>query len=162
MVIACICGSVCPCVCVCVYQSRACLHDNSLPNLDQTCKTPWLRSLSFWWWSTLTFKVKFNLKNRILPHFELVRTITHQSFKLGSPNIGLKMYLITVKIPTNFGLDWFDLHFHFQSWNLFLYQMYLCSFCIIFSETCRLWILVRPSLMTDQISFGFALNMSLS
>ena len=31
IVIACVCGSVCPCVSVYVYQSRACPHDNSLP-----------------------------------------------------------------------------------------------------------------------------------
>ena len=31
IVIACVCGSVCPCVSVYVYQSRACPHDNSSP-----------------------------------------------------------------------------------------------------------------------------------
>ena len=54
----------------------------------------------------------------------------------------------------------FDLQFHFQSWNRFYYQIYLRSFCIIFSETRRLWILVRPSLATDRISSGFWLNIS--
>ena len=28
-----------------------------------------------------------------------------------------------------------DLQFHFQSWNLFFYQIYLRSFCTIFSQT---------------------------
>ena len=54
----------------------------------------------------------------------------------------------------------FDLHFHFQSWNRFFYQIYLRSFCIIYSETSRLSILVRPSLATDRISLGFWLNIS--
>ena len=42
------------------------------PNLDQRCKTPWLRSLLFWGQLTLTYKVKFNNKksqNFILPGF---------------------------------------------------------------------------------------------
>ena len=38
--------------------------------------------------------------------------------------------------------------------------IYLRSFCIIFSETRRLWLLVRPSLATDRISLGFWLNTS--
>ena len=36
---------------------------------------------------TMTSKVKFNLKVRIYPYFEIVRTITHHPFKLGSPNL---------------------------------------------------------------------------
>ena len=35
------------------------------PNLIQKCKTPWLRSLLFWCWLTLNFKVKFNFKLKI-------------------------------------------------------------------------------------------------
>ena len=35
------------------------------PNLEQKCKTPWLRSLLFWRWLTQTFKVEFNLKVQI-------------------------------------------------------------------------------------------------
>ena len=34
------------------------------PNLDQRCKLPWLRSLLFCGWLTLTFKVEFNLKSK--------------------------------------------------------------------------------------------------
>ena len=33
-----------------------------LPNLNHRCKRPWLRSLLFWGWLILTFKVKFNFK----------------------------------------------------------------------------------------------------
>ena len=36
--------------------------------------------------SKLTFEVKVNLKSKFT-HFELVRTITHHPFKLGSPNV---------------------------------------------------------------------------
>ena len=36
---------------------------------------------------------------------------------------GQKIHLGTVKIPINFGLDWIDLHFHFQSWNLFYFLL---------------------------------------
>ena len=94
IVIACVCGSVCPCVCVCVYQSLACPHDThrpfklGSPNLDQRCKTPWFRSLFLGGWSTLIFKVKFNLKVKFYLILSLftVHTITHQPFKLESPN----------------------------------------------------------------------------
>ena len=37
------------------------------PNLDHRCKRPWLRSLLFWGWLTLTFKVKFNFKVKSYP-----------------------------------------------------------------------------------------------
>ena len=57
------------------------------PNLDHRCKRPWLRSLLFLGWLTMTFKVKFNFKVKIYPIFELVRAITHHPFKLGQPNL---------------------------------------------------------------------------
>ena len=45
------------------------------------------------------------------------------------PKFEPKMHLSTVKIPIKFGLEiGFDLHFHFQSWNLFFYQIYLRSY----------------------------------
>ena len=57
---------------------------------------------------TLTFKVKFNLKNQNLPHFEfvnlstqLVTTDWNQDFQIST-----KIYLSTVKVPIDFGLDW--------------------------------------------------------
>ena len=37
------------------------------PNLDQKCKTPWLRSLLFLGFVALTFKFKFNSKVKITP-----------------------------------------------------------------------------------------------
>ena len=67
IVITCVCGSVCVCVCVCINHElvRSITHHPvklGSPNLDQRCKTPWFGSLLFWGWSTLIFKVKFNLK----------------------------------------------------------------------------------------------------
>ena len=41
------------------------------PNLDHMCKIPWLRSLLFWGWLTLTFKVKFNFKAKNYPILSL-------------------------------------------------------------------------------------------
>ena len=64
-------------VCPSVRQSRVCLRDNpstlqlGSPNLDHKCKRPWLRSLLFWEWLTLTFKVKFNFKVTIYPILSL-------------------------------------------------------------------------------------------
>ena len=44
------------------------------PNLDQKCKTPWLRSLLFWGWLILAFNVKFNLKVKISLYLENTQT----------------------------------------------------------------------------------------
>ena len=90
IVVACVC--MCVHVFVCVCHSLACPRDNSGPvqaritkfgpKMQKTLvKVPIVLGGQL----TLTFKVKFNL-----PHFELVRTITHCPFKLGSPNLDLK------------------------------------------------------------------------
>ena len=130
---------VCVSACVCIIHElvRTITHRSfklGSPNLDQRCKTPWFGSLYFWGWSTLIFKVKFTLKSKLLPHFELVRTITHQPFKLEWPNLDQKYILALLRSLLILDMIGFDLHFHFQSWNLFFYQIYLHSFCTIFSE----------------------------
>ena len=100
------------------------------------------------------------LESQILPHFEPIRTLNHQPFKLESPQLDRKCTLALLRSLLILDLIGFDLHFHFQYWNLFFYQIALRSFCIIFSETRRLQILVRPSQATDRISLGFWLNIS--
>ena len=69
--------------------------------------------------------------------FELVCPITNQLFKLESPNMEGKCILAVLRFLFILDLIGFDLYFHFQSWNRFFYQIYLRSFCIIFSETRR-------------------------
>ena len=54
-------------VCVCINHLlvRTITHQPfklESPNLKHRYKTPWSRWLLFWGWSTLNFKVKFNLK----------------------------------------------------------------------------------------------------
>ena len=68
------------------------------------------------------------------------------------------MHPSTVKILLNSGFDsfWSSHSFSFFK-SIFLPNLF-ASFCIIFSETRRLYILVRPSLATDRISLGFWLN----
>ena len=78
-------ASVCQCVYVC--QSRACPHDNSSLIQARRCKTPWLRSLLFLGMINIDLQGQIELESHILPHFELVCTITHQPFKLESPNL---------------------------------------------------------------------------
>ena len=133
-----VCVSVC--VCVFVYQSRACPPDNSWPIQARITKfepdmqntlvevpivfgddRPWSSR------SNLTWK----------SHFELVHTITHQPFKLEPPNVDRKCILALLRSLLILDLIGFDLHFHFQSWNLFFYQTYLHPL-YIFSETRRL------------------------
>ena len=57
------------------------------PNFNHRCKRPWLRSLLFWGVIDLYLQGQINLRSQNLPHFELVRPITHHSFKLGPPNL---------------------------------------------------------------------------
>ena len=88
----CMCLFVRVCVCQCVNHLlvRAIARDPfklGSPNLDQRCKRPWLRSLLFWRAIDLDLQGQILLESQNLPHFELVRTITHYPFKLGSQNL---------------------------------------------------------------------------
>ena len=76
IVVACVCLCVRPPVRVCGNHLlvRAITHHPfklGSPNLDHRCKRPWLRSLLFWGWLTLTFKVKFNSKVKRYPILSL-------------------------------------------------------------------------------------------
>ena len=96
IVIACVCVCVCPCVwvgvslCVNHLLVRAITRDpfklGSL-NLDQRCKRPWLRSLSFLGVIDLDIHGQIKLQSQNLPYVELVRVITHHPFGLGPPNL---------------------------------------------------------------------------
>ena len=140
----CVCVSVCSCVRVCVCQSRACPHDNSplvqaritkfgtklqnilvqVPIVFEDDR-PWPSRPHFTWKSNFT-------------SFQLFRPITHQPFKLESPNLDRKCILALLRFLLILDKIGFDLHLYFQSWNRFFYQIYLRSVCIIFSETRRL------------------------
>ena len=134
---------MCVRVCVCINHElvRLITHRSfklGSPNLDQRCKTSWFRSLLFLGMIDLDLQGQIKFESQILPHFELVRIITHQPFKLESRNLDWKCILALLRSMLILDLIGFDLHFHFQSWNLFFYQMYLRSFCTLFSETRRL------------------------
>ena len=132
-------ASVCVCVSLCVNHLlvRAITRDPfklELPNLDQRCKRPWLRSLLFWGWLTLTFKVKFNLKVKIYPIFELVRAITLHPFGLGPPNLDQRC-----KIPwLRYLLFWGLIELDMSNLTYFQNPVYLHRFC-------SFDILVRPA-----------------
>ena len=111
IVVACVCVSVCPCVRVC--QSRACPHDNS--SLVQARITkfgtkvqktlvkvpivfgddrPWPSRSNLTWKSNFTSFWACPLHNSSAVHARITK-------------FGPKMHLSTVKIPINFGQDWF-------------------------------------------------------
>ena len=76
-------GIVVPCACPRGRQSPACraitchLFTLESPNFKQKRKTPWLRSILFRGWLTLTFKVTFNLQVTIYLVLSLsVRSLT--------------------------------------------------------------------------------------
>ena len=126
---------VCMSVCVCINHElvRTITHHSvklGSPNLDQRCKTPWFGSLLFLGMIDLDLQGQIQLESQILPHFELVHTITHQPVKLESPNLDRKCTVALSRSLLILELIGFDLHFHFQSWNLFFYQIYLRPFCI--------------------------------
>ena len=84
---------VCPCVCQSVCQSLACPRDNSGtiqaritkfgPKMQKTlAKVPIILGAI-----DLDLQGQILLKSQNLTHFELVRTITHYPYKLGSPNL---------------------------------------------------------------------------
>ena len=118
IVIGCVCGSVCQCVSVCVNHElvRTVTHPlfkPGSPNLDQRCKTPWFRSLSFCEMIDRDLQGQIELESQILPNFELVRTITHKPFKLESPNLDRKCILALLRSLLILDLIGFYLHFHF-------------------------------------------------
>ena len=89
------------------------------PNLDHRCKRPWLRSLLFWGVIDLDLQGQIKLQSQKLPHFELLGTITHHLFKLGSPNLGKRCKIPGLRLLLTLGLIGLDLQFHFQFWNPF-------------------------------------------
>ena len=70
IVVACVCLCMCACVNPEFVGAITChLFKLESSNWDQKCKTPWLRSLLFLGWLTLTFKVKLNLKFKMYQVF---------------------------------------------------------------------------------------------
>ena len=136
-------ASVGLCVSVCVCQSRACPHDNSSfiqaritkfgPEMQNTLvyvpfvfgdDRPWSSR------SYLTRKSNFTSFWACSHHYS-------SAIQARITNFGPKCILALSRSLLILDLIGFDLHFHFQSWNLFFYQIYLRPFCI-FIETRRL------------------------
>ena len=85
IVVACVRPSVC---------CQVCPRDNSTPVQARLTKfgqkmqnTLAMVPIVFWGQSSLTLKVKFNLKVKIYPILSLSTQLTHHPFKLGSPNL---------------------------------------------------------------------------
>ena len=146
IVVACVCVSVCPCVrvSVCVCQSRACPHDNSLlvqaritkfgTKVQKTLvKVPIVFGDDGPWpsRSNLTWKSNFTSFWACPPHNSSAVQARITKFRS-------KMHLSTVKIPINFGQDWFWSSPSFSILKPILLPNYLHSVCIIFSDTRRL------------------------
>ena len=142
----CRCLRVCVRVCLSVNHQlvRAITHQLfklESPNLDQRCKRPRLRSLLLLGTIDLELQGQIELKSQNLPHFELVRAISHHQLKSVFPNFGQKMHLSTVKVPIEFGLDWPWCSVLFLISNLFI----LPKFASHYSFTSVCIYLVRPS-----------------
>ena len=119
IVIACVCVSVSVSVCVCINHLlvRTITHQPfnlGSSNLHQRCKTPWLRSLFIWGLIDLDLQGQIKLESWILPHFELVRTITCYPFQLESPNLDHKCISAWLRSPLLWGTIDLDLQGQIQ------------------------------------------------
>ena len=96
------------------------------PNLNHRCKRPWLRSLLFWGVIDLYLQGQINLWSQNLPHFELVRPITHHPFKPGPPNLDQMFKIPWLRSLLFWGLIELDMS------NLTYFQnpVYLHRFCV--------------------------------
>ena len=110
----------CVCVCVCLSVNHQLVRaiTNQLfklesPNLDQRCKRPWLRSLLFLGAIDLELQGQIELKSPNLPHFELVRAISHHQLKSVFSNFGKKCILALLRSLLNLGWIDLDVLFHF-------------------------------------------------
>ena len=113
-------GIVVACVCVCVSVNhefvRTITHQPfklGSPNLDQRCKTPWLRALLFCGMIDHDLQGQIELQSQNLPHLELVHAITHHQLKLQFPNLEQKCILALFRYLPILGLIEIDLQFNF-------------------------------------------------
>ena len=132
------------CVCVCVYQSRACPDDNSSPIQARITKFgPEMQNTLVWVpivfgddrprysRSNLTWKSNFTPFWACSHHYS-------SAIQARITKFGPKMHLSTVKIPTNFGLDWFWSSLSFSILKPIFLPNLFAPFLYIFSETRRL------------------------
>ena len=131
-------------VCVCVYQSRACPHDNSSPIQARITKFgPEMQNTLVWVpivfgddrpWSSrsnLTWKSNFTSFWACSHHYS-------SAIQARITKFGPKMHLRTVKIPTNFGLDWTWSSLSFSILKPIFLPNSFAPFLYIFSDTRRL------------------------
>ena len=120
-------------------RHQVCPHDNSTPklgspNLDHRCKRPWLRSLLFWGWLTLTFKVKFNFNSKFTP-FWACPWDSSSPIQARATKFRPEVQNTLVKIPIVLGFDW-AWHVKF---NLFSKSCWFASLLRLWNicETCK-------------------------
>ena len=132
------------CVSVCMYQSQACLHDNSSPIQARITKFgPEMQNTLVWVpivlgddrsWSSrsnLTWKSNFTPFWACSHHYS-------SAIQARITKFGPKMHQSTVNIPTNFGLDWFWSSLSFSILKPIFLPNKFAPFLYIFSETRRL------------------------
>ena len=130
IVVACVCLCVCLCGCVNPQLVRAITHHPFTlgpPNLDHWCKRPWLRPPIVLGVIDLDLQGQIEHLNQNLPHFKLVRVITHYLFKLGSPNLDQKYKMLWLRSLLFWG--WFNWHV----------KLNLISKSCLFASLLRLW-----------------------
>ena len=112
-------ASVCLCVCVCGNHELVHMithHPSKLgsPNVEQRCKTTWLRSLLIYGITDLDLHGQIELQSQNLPHFGLVHAITHHQLKLQCLNLEQKCISALFRSLPILGLIEIDLQFNFN------------------------------------------------
>ena len=101
------------------------------PYLNHRCKRPWLRTLLFQRVIDLDLQGQSNLQSQNLPHFELVRAITHHPFTLGSQNLDQRCKIPWLRSVLFWGLIELDMS------NLTIFK--IPFICIAFASLKYLW-----------------------
>ena len=104
---------VCVFVSVCVYQSLACPHDNASAVQARITKFESQVQNALVKIPIILGLIDLDLQDRILPHFEFVRSITCQWFKLESPNLDKKYILVQLRSLLILGVIDLQLQFKF-------------------------------------------------
>ena len=134
---------LCVRVCVCINHEhvRTITHRPfklGSPNLDQRCKTPWFGSLLFLGMIDLDLQGQIVTSKSNFTPFWACSHHYSSAIQARITKFGPKMHLSTVKIPTNFGLDWFRSSLSFSILKPIFLPNLFAPFLYIFSETRRL------------------------
>ena len=116
IVIACICLSICVCVFACVSDNHQLLptvfchlFSAKIAKLGSELQNTLVWIHVVWGWIDLDFQIRIELKSKIFPNCELIRTITLYQLRLGLPDLDQQCILALLRSL----FSWASLILHF-------------------------------------------------